>query len=101
MTTYATCNKCGEHNLVWHQTKQSKWILVNPVQQNYENGVGYWVEPHKCDKIQAIKNANIAILEKRIENTIRICAEQNVSEEMTNLLVAEIENKIAIERGWS
>lgn len=97
---YVVCKNCGEQGLVWHQNKQAKWVLVVPKSNAYEAGTGYWVEPHKCQKIQSIREENIAILEKQIESTKKICIEQGVSEEIIKTLIAPIEEKIAVEKGW-
>lgn len=94
-----TCNRCGVSDLVWHQNKAGNWVLVVPQEHNYDRGVGRWIEPHMCNKIQNIKNDNIAVLEKQIESTKKICIEQGISEEIMNALIAEIELKIAHQKG--
>lgn len=94
------CKKCGTDGLIWHQNKKSNWVLVISKSQGYEQGTGYWIEPHKCQQIQSIKKQNIAVLQKQIESTKKIGTENGLSEEVINFLVAEIEEKIAAENGW-
>lgn len=94
------CKRCGEQGLIWYQNKQGKWVLVVPQSHAYETGTGYWVEPHKCQQIQSIREQNIAIYEKQIESTKKIGAEQGFSEKVINFLVSELEEKIAAEKGW-
>ena len=94
------CKRCGEQGLIWHQNKQGKWILVVPKNHIYESGTGYWIEPHKCQEIQSIRQQNIEVLQKQIESTKKIGAENGFSEEAINLFVAQLEEKIAIQKGW-
>ena len=89
-----TCKKCGTSNLFWYKNKNGNWILITRHESDYENGTGRWVEPHKCQQIQAIIESNIEYYEKQIESTKKIGAENGLSQEVINYLVDELQQKL-------
>lgn len=91
-----TCKKCNTGGLYWHQNQNGNWVLVDHKENSNH---AKWVEPHNCAQISKIKDENIAILEKQIESTKKICAEQGVSQEIMETLIAPILEKIAVQRG--
>lgn len=96
-----TCKKCGETGLSWHKNQKGNWVLVEPKKEIYERGTGYWIEPHKCEKIQKVKQENIEYFEKEIESIKKYFTETEGNEQVMKFMIAEIEEKIAAEKGWS
>lgn len=45
----AVCMKCGSSSVFWHKNRNEKWVLCESKSEQYEHGVGGWIEPHYCD----------------------------------------------------
>ncbi len=45
----AVCMKCGSSSVFWHKNRNEKWVLCESKSEQYDNGVGGWIEPHYCD----------------------------------------------------
>jgi hypothetical protein len=45
----AVCKKCGSSSVFWHKNRNEKWVLCQSKSEQYDNGVGSWIEPHYCD----------------------------------------------------
>lgn len=81
-----TCKNCGTSNLVWYQNKKGNWVLVVPMKEQYERGIGRWVEPHNCARTKQDKLDAVVYWENKIEQTIKFfdrqIAENPDNEEM-------------------
>ena len=71
----AVCKKCGSSSVFWHKNRNEKWVLCESKSEQYDNGVGGWIEPHYCDgkgfsveeSVQAYKSCISAIFNPQSE----------------------------------